>query len=630
MTNLEENKNIFKSWVQEYSSALKIKDIFYDDKSQQGFLPFMLEFKNFLYDSIHNFLSKNTFDKKFELTIRAYCKFIEEKILPVCNKKIEYYNYYYKEKDCHVFLNKWIDLQDDFYALACYRNLKLFAYYLDTGKSEKHWEKTMPLFENFFDYSQRMVFGEQIELIRASYFPGAGKTFAGNILCAWWFGYDSEISILRITYSDDLCSLFIRQIADIIDSKQYRKVFPKFNVGEITGNGNTELYSKYSISVGFQFKFSSVMNFFASTRDGQTTGKRGKVLMIDDLTKGRDEAYDDKLHLRMAEKFDTEWASRADSSYQPVIALGTMWSKEDLLNVLYNRAIKDTENMIRDDEKYKYTMIALNEDGSLNSVFISTPILDYDTDESTCPARYTTKAMRKKREHMDEALWNAVYQQRPTPPEEFIFDYKNLITYSNDNIPQEIIKNENCQTYAFIDPTRKGDDFFAMGIFRRYRINDKEFSKWHLVDCLFEQIATKDLYYDIAYKIVNHGVTVLGYENNIDVSLEEVIKTKIKDISGSCQVRIDSFFSAREKKEMKIRNASSGMKIEIVYPNMKLYSSNSPMGKGMHQLTTWNISRKYGDHDDFPDMVAMFVKYYCEQEQQNTMVVLDRSIFSLR
>lgn len=624
MSALDNNRELFKGWIKEYASALKIKEVVKNDEANgKGIYTFLVEFKDWLYDSIHNFLAKNKFDHKYEITIRTYCNFIRDKILPFCNEKIKYYKNS-NRFDNHIYINRWLDLENDLYALAAYRNLKMTALYLERGKSDKLWSKTMSLFENFFEYSQSLVFGDKIKLIRASYFPGAGKTFAANILCAFWFGYDKEISILRITYSDDLCKSFIQQIAAIIDSKEYRKIFPEFDIGE--GIGNRDLYLSYSVEVGFQFNFSSVKNFYASTRDGQTTGKRGKVLIIDDLTKGADEAFDEKLHKRMVNKFDTEWASRADSSYQPVIALGTMWSNLDLLNVLYTRALKDTTNNIGNDKEYKYTEIAKNADGSINSVFIATPMLDYDTDMATCPERYDTAEMRKKRGNMDEALWNAVYQQRPTPPKEFLLSYNNLNTWDDNTIPKELFNSENIQTYCFIDPTRKGIDFFAMGIFKRYKINDKEWSKWYLIDCIFEQKSAKELIVDIALKIIHHKVTRLGYENNIDLSFDDLLNYTLRDL-GSKGIIIDSFFSHNESKQTKISNASFGMKKEIVYPSIRMFNLNSPMGKAMNQLTSWSLSQKYGDHDDFPDMVAMFVKYYCEKEPVNTMVILKRSEF---
>lgn len=630
--NLEENVEVFKNWVKEYKCALMLRDIFEnDEENQKGFYSFMKEFKNYLYNNIHHYLTPNKRIAEYEKVIRAYCQFIKEKIIPVCRKKIKYYANL-KREDSYIYLNKWLNLEDDFFALASYRNLKMFALYLERGKTNKIWEKTIHLFNNFFDYSQRMVFGEKIRLIRASYFPGAGKTYAGNILCAFWFGYDEEISILRITYSDDLCSTFIQQIGDIISTPQYRKVFPKFDKGDAKFSQNKELYTKFSTDLGFQFSFSSVFNFYASTRYGQITGKRGRILMIDDLIKGVTEAYDEKINKDMENKYDLEWTTRPDSSYQPVIALGTMWSNLDLLNVLYNRAKKDVKFPIHKDPKYKYTEIAsaeVNGKEVIKSVFIAVPILDYQTQESTCPLRYTTEEMKEREENMDEFFWNAVYQQQPCPPEDFWFSYNKLQTYNNQSYPLKEFKERPTQVYSFIDPTRKGIDFFAMGIFKRYKADNKNWSKWYFVDCIFEQTPTKELYYDVALKIIHHRIEKLGFENNVDSSFEEVIKRILKEMKYTNPVRIEPFFSSNERKQDKILNASSGMKKEIIYPAPNMYSNKSPMGLAMNQLINWNISQKYGDHDDCPDMIAMFVKYFCEIVQNNTFVVLDRKKYGL-
>lgn len=632
MRELDENKATFKEWVKEYSSALKIKEV-YDNDGRNGLYSFLFDFKTWFYNTIHKFLEPNKKDEGYEQALRYYSGYIAEKILPVCQKKItELYTLSSNDisnDTYNISLYKWIELEDDFYALASYRNLKLFAIYLERDFPEKIWQKTMHLFENFFDYAQRLVFGEKIRLIRASYFPGAGKSYAANILSAFWFGYDSNISILRITFSSDLCKEFIRKTAMLIDTPRYRKVFPKFDIGEMTAKGNNELYSKYSVDMGFQFKFSYAMNLYSSTRDGQITGKRGKVIMIDDLIKGIDEATDEVLNNKMKNKYDSEWCSRADTSYQPVIALGTMWSNMDLLNLLEWRTLKNPKVEMYNDEKYKYTRIAKTLEGKLNSVFIATPMLDYETDESTCLERYDTESLREKRDDMEEYIWNSVYQQRPTPPEDVIFSEKKLQVYTDETYPLEKMKTLQTQVCSFFDPTRTGKDYMAFLIFKRYKENN-EWSKWYFIDCICDQSPHKEKTNEICAKIINHKIYKFGYENNVDISLGDLLKLKLtKEMGYKEPIIFDSVFSS-DNKQGRIFRASPGIKKEIVFPAPSMYKANSDMGRAMRQLTTWSVQQKYGDHDDVPDCLAMFVKNYCEDENiTSTMQVLSKEKFSL-
>ena len=406
---MENHYKLFEEMDNRYKIILKYEKYYLDEKLLYSFIR---DFKILLYDIIYNDLEIKKENIENEKAIRFYSQYIEKNLLPLCNKKLDslkkQLEYAYQKEESTVSILKqrnsdWLELEDDFYAMASLRNLSMFAYYLERGKPLRIrvWDKTMPIFESLFHYMQEMIFTGDINLIRASYFPGAGKTYAGNILCAYWFGYDINMTILRITYSDDLVQSFTGQIQNIISSDQFKKVFPSFN------KTDKELYKKKN-SDTIWFKGSEGINFYARTRDGQSTGKRAKLLIIDDITKGQAEAYNISLHISIVARYDTDWTSRADDDDLKIIALGTMWSRFDLLNVIQQR--DEVNGSLQVDEKYSYTK--LNADKT--SVYINVPALDYETDESTCPMRYSTEFFRTKRRNMaDKSLFNAVYQQSP-------------------------------------------------------------------------------------------------------------------------------------------------------------------------------------------------------------------------
>lgn len=611
-----ENYNLFLKMDENLKILIKTPKLYLDEKLIYSFIN---DFKNFLYEEIHKNLAPNKDIDKNEERIRFYCKYIAKRLLPIANKKIEsLHNEIKKDLDnlefCKQMLEKWVMLEDDLYALVSFRSIKHFAYYIERGNKKKVWAKTMNIFETYFYYATKMILMNDMRMIRASYFPGAGKTYAGNLTCAFWFGYDEEMTILRITYSDDLAKSFTKQIENIMTSEQYKKVFPNFNkpANEVFKTHNaTELW----------IEGSSNANFYATTRDGQSTGKRAKLIMIDDVTKGAKEAYNVDIQKQIVVMYDNDWSSRGDDDDQKMILLGTMWSRFDLLNVIQQRDEEDGQ--LKLDEKFKYTKLNTNEDGA----YISVPILDYDTDESTCPLRYSTEAMRKKREKSaDKSLFEAVYQQRPQEPEELIFSYRKLQTYNSKTFPRQILEGDyECR--AMIDPNRTGFDYFVCAFYKRYIIPQKTkndtYSKWYFTDVICRRKTYKMIKDDLLAKIKKHNVSKLSIEINTSNELPELIEEDLSNI-GYNDIEIDEEYST-EKKDVKIASVQQEVIDEIIYPDKNMFSDSSEMGIAMTMLTTYSIEKK-NEHDDFPDCNAMFIKKNLIDDNINEFEILSSNV----
>lgn len=610
-----ENYKLFLKMDENLKILIKTPKLYLDENLIYSFIN---DFKNFLYEEIYKNLAPNKDIGKNEETIRYYCKYIVKRLLPIANKKIESLHRAIQKDDntdySKQMLEKWVLLEDDLYAIAAFRSIKHFAYYIERGNKKKVWAKTMNIFEPYFYYTSKMILMNDMRMIRASYFPGAGKTYAGNLTCAFWFGYDEEMTILRITYSDDLAKSFTKQIENIMTSDQYKKVFPRFNkpANEVFKTHNaTELW----------IEGSSNANFYATTRDGQSTGKRAKLIMIDDVTKGAKEAYNVDVQKQIVVMYDNDWSSRGDDDDQKMILLGTMWSRFDLLNVIQQRDEEDGQ--LKLDEKFKYTKLNTTEDGA----YIGVPILDYDTDESTCPLRYSTEAMRKKREKSaDKALFEAVYQQRPQEPDELIFSYRKLQTYNSKTFPREILEGDyECR--AMIDPNRTGFDYFVCAFYKRYIIpqttRNDIYSKWYFTDVICRRKTYKMIKDDLLAKIKKHNVSKLAIEINTSNELPELIEDDLSSI-GYNDIEIDEVFST-EKKEIKIASVQQEVMDEIVYPDKNMFADTSEMGIAMTMLTTYSIEKK-NEHDDFPDCNAMFIKKNLIDDNINEFEILSSNV----
>lgn len=615
---MQESQNyeeILKGFDTRYKVILKYEKYYLDEELLYNF---MRDFKITLYDTIHNRLAPKKEKIEIEERIRYYCSYIKQKILPLCNKKLESLkrkievakaeNKHLEEEKFQYFYKSWIDLEDDYFALSAYRDMPNFAFYMERGKPLKTrvWDKTMPIFEGLFHYMQEMMYHDTIDLIRGSYFPGAAKTYAANLLTAFWFGYDINISFLRITYSDDLVQSFTGQIQNIIDSEFYKKVFPYFN------KTDKELYKKKNTDT-IWFKGCATVNFYARTRDGQSTGKRAKILIIDDITKGRDEAYKMDVHVKIVGKYDMDWTSRADDEKQKVIALGTMWSRFDLLNVIQQR--EEAKGKLQPDEKYKY----IRKSVTGRAVFISVPALDYETDESTCPLRYSTEYFRDKREKTnDKALFNAVYQQIPEEPEDLLFGYSRLNTYTEKTFPKEILEG-NYECRCQIDPNRRGFDYFVVLFFKRYEIEEKVYSKWYVTDCICRRKQFKVIKHDIIKKIIKHNVSKCGVEINTSNELGDTIKEML-EAEGYLDIEMDEIYSTQNKED-KIAANQDDIINELIFPQKDMFPPSSEMGIAMDMLTTYSITTKVA-HDDVPDCCATFVENNVGVDLDNEIEIL--------
>lgn len=603
---------LFTEMAKNYSILLKQPNLYNDEVLLYDF---MLDFKELIYDNIHNVLEPIKDKKENEEYIRFYCKYVIKNILKLCNKKISIFQKRITSgsytSDDEVLCEKWKELEDDYYAIAAFRSLRHYAFYIERGNRKKVWAKTMPVFESFCFYANKMILDGKIDLLRASYPPGFGKTYFCNLICTFWYGYDNQMTILRITYSDDLCKSFTNQISNLLKTKEHKKVFPFFN------RETRDVFLEDS-AYNIWFKGTPNTNFMATTRAGQSTGKRADLIIVDDILKGSTEAYNIELQNGIVRTYDTDWTTRGDNDSQKMILAGTMWSRFDLLNVVQQRDEED--GLLQEDKNFKYTQ--LNKNGK--SVYIGVPALDYDTDESTCPLRYSTEYFKKKRHQMvDKAMFSAVYQQRPEPPEDILFDYKKLNTYNTQTYPKEIMDGiYDCR--VMIDPNRKGTDYFVAAFFKRTfeTQNGKTvYGKWYLSDILCKQKPYKIVKEELLQKIMKNRVSRISVEINTSNELGDLISTELEE-RGFNEIEINEVYSV-DIKEIKIQNAQQEIIDEIVYPAKGLFDPKSEMGIAMNMLTAYSINQGTKDHDDVPDCIAMFTMEECNQQIANSISTID-------
>ena len=507
------------------------------------------------------------------------------------------------------YMPKYYALWERSYMLAGRRSLEHFIDYMEMDKETRVLDTIRGVLKPFVYYLNKIAFDPVLKYIIASYPPSTGKSFCLNYYSAWIFGLSIDNSILRLSYSDDLVTGFSRSIKALLTSNRFSEVFPLYKLY------NGKPFEKQAEDDWKIKNARPISSHMAKSRDGQITGKRAnKAIIFDDMTKGASEATNSTLHQSLYTQWKTEWFNRKDGASTDFIFAGTMWSPEDILN----RVTEERESISPaiPSEKFKY--VWESEDGS--TVYIRVPLLD-ENDETTCPAVMSSVEARQLRDSLDEFSWACVYQQQPIAPTGLEFSDEYLQHYEQEPLNEDGSSKWTNFAFAVLDPARKGKDNVSMPICK----SDGEY--YYMIDCIFKQKAMTDLYDLIIEKIIEHNITKLVIENNIDTSLKTLLNEKLHAKGYYLCEIIEKYNTAN--KEARIRDARGIIKKQMIFKDKKNYKRNTDYGRFMTNFTTYSFDYA-NKHDDAPDSLAMFVnEIILDKSRLNKIKGIDRRLLGI-
>ena len=235
--------------------------------------------------------------------------------------------------------------------------------------------------------------------------PRSGKTeLVSRRFPAYVFGKHPDLSIIAASYSSDLAGRNNRDVQRIIDSDEYREVFP-----------GTELFGKNirTLAHGQYLRNSEIfeiVNHAGSYRGAGVgcgiTGMGAHILSIDDPIKDFKEARSKVVR-------DSVWDWYASTAYTRlapgggVIIILTRWNEDDPAA----RILSQTES--GEGDKFKVVMLKAiaEEDEQYRKA-----------GEALHPERYSLEQLLSIKKVLGPYLWGALYQQSPKPGEGNIFN----------------------------------------------------------------------------------------------------------------------------------------------------------------------------------------------------------------
>ena len=421
------------------------------------------------------------------------------------------------------------------------------------------------------------------------------NSYSNAFAISWLLGIEPDNDVLIVLGNPSLVINNIKSIIQLIKNPRFVKIFPQFEkylevVEDKNGNRmevvSDNIFSTCRAKEGelTLADSSKPVNVKVISKDTPIDGIRVRFLFLDDICRSKD-AGNMKQHETDINNFWNSWWKRNYNTDDFYIVLGaTAYSLFDIGNSLINYFSK---GKMKRSPVNKYSYLSLDD----KCVFIKVPKIDEDLDRSTYPQKFSYEEAIKIKER-DYRMFMCMEQQSPLPPESSPFYIDNVQGY--DVIPEED-RSDFC--WASLDTARVGYDYNSMPIFVKVG------EKFYLKDCLYINEPMEKVYGRIVEKIIQHHITKLVIEKNIDTSLKALLDKMLAE-QGIPYCEIIEVY-ATIKKEEKIYNMENCIKNLIVFPNMHLYTYSSQMGKFMNDVFGFSYTHK-NDHDDSIDSIATF------------------------
>lgn len=621
----------YRGEIEEYNRVLKAfrksAELF---RKEKELLELCQERYRLIYTQIHKVLAPKRTESG-EAEIREHVKNVFALDLPVCESKVKIFTDalkgFEKKGDkvkvdlCYRYLQEWLTLYEDFYALLAFRSLEHFALFMEWDRSDrdKFWKYSIDTFNDggytgcmkgFFFYANQMVLNNNIKFILKQLPTSFGKSLSDSVMIAFIFGYNRDEQVIKVVGNPSLPSKCTKQVVEIMTKPRYWKVFPEYQkyIDESKKDVSSQIFSICRIKEGILTINGSSRDtsYECFSKDTDRDGIRGGYLFLDDIVQ-RSERMKIERHNKDLDAFDGTWKKRAkDERDFRIVCGGTTYDIYDLLETLKFRYSK---GKLKRSQINKYTTLSMDED----AVFIKVPKLD-EKDNLTFPQKTVLSNVLADRKNNPE-LFKAMDMQEPVAPEEnpFYWDYLRQFEYIPDSAKDYCL--------ATLDPARTGDNYVSMPVFRPVEEIDKDGTKverYYLVDCLYIKAPMEDCYNKICDLIERNHIINLHVERNTDTSLKFLIEKLLKERNiNFCE--ISEVYSTKVKEDRIYANERL-IKNMIVFPCRDMYGRASQMGTFEEQIVSY--AYKGSAYDDSIDAVSLFVDKFINLKQKNTKAKL--------
>ena len=269
-------------------------------------------------------------------------------------------------------------------------------------------------------YLQKVATGE-IDRLMVFMAPRTGKSLMASVFFpAWMMGRFPSDKVLTASYQVEMAEGFGSQIRDIVNSREFRAVFPGTALSKsTTAKGYFQIVPPGG---GQKGEFRAI---------GTTSGAAGKgwnLGIIDDPLSEQD-ARSDLAKKKVWEWYPPGFYTRRQPERNRLVLMSTRWAKDDLPGMLLELAKNDKKA-----DKWVVLSVPAILDGAAAKVMntcAKTGALDIPggprvlkAGQSFSPRRWTLAELHRSKNNMPPKYWTALYLQKPVEDEGHILKRK--------------------------------------------------------------------------------------------------------------------------------------------------------------------------------------------------------------
>ncbi len=349
--------------------------------------------------------------------------------------------------------------------------------------------------------------------------PRHGKSRTASLFVEWVLGKDNQEKVMTGSYNETLSTMFSKNVRNSIQEIKadiykpvYSDVFPGTRIKQ--GDGAMNLWS---LEGGYN-------NYLATSPTGTATGFGCTLMIIDDLIKNAEEAYNEDVKQKHWDWFTNTMLSRLEESGKIIIIM-TRWASDDLAG----RALQHYREQ---GAKVRHiSMKALQDDGSM-----------------LCEEILSRSSYEAKKRAMGADIASANYQQEPIDIRGRLYTkfktYERIPADENGNPLFTAIRN-------YTDTADTGDDYLCSIDYGVYN------GEAYILSVLYTKAPMEETEPATAKMLHDDQVNIADIESNsggrgFGRAVERELRTRYR----SNRTQINTFHQSKNKKARILSNST--------------------------------------------------------------------------